>query len=74
MTYFYIVCELSNYLQGFTVTYGDEGLTFERFWNSTSHGDQEPLPTNTTAAAELHIAVSSPEFVLLRSNHRFSQY
>ncbi|KAH6635271.1 extracellular aldonolactonase [Chaetomium sp. MPI-SDFR-AT-0129] len=66
--YFYVVCELSNLLQGFKVTYQDEGLKFDRFWNSTSHGDQEPLPTNITAAAELHIAPNS-NFLTLSSRY-----
>ncbi|KAK4251572.1 Lactonase, 7-bladed beta-propeller-domain-containing protein [Corynascus novoguineensis] len=67
-TFFYLVGELANVLQGFTVTYNDDdSLTFERFHNSNTHGDDEPLPEGT-AAAELWIA---PESNFLTLSSRF---
>ncbi|KAL2158966.1 hypothetical protein VTH06DRAFT_2996 [Thermothelomyces fergusii] len=65
-TFFYLVGELSNVLQGFSVTYNaDDSLSFTRIHNSTTHGDHTPVPKGT-AAAELWIAPGS-NFLTLSS-------
>ncbi|AEO55229.1 hypothetical protein MYCTH_2298860 [Thermothelomyces thermophilus ATCC 42464] len=70
-TFFYLVGELSNLLQGFSVAYNDDdSLTFTRIHNSTTHGDDKPLPEDT-AAAELWIAPGS-NFLTLSSRFESS--
>jgi hypothetical protein len=54
------VCELSNLIQGFTVTYNaDKTLTFTQFYNSTTHGGTSPVPAGTSAA-EITLSVRYP--------------
>ncbi|EAQ88010.1 hypothetical protein CHGG_04629 [Chaetomium globosum CBS 148.51] len=58
-TYFYVVCELSNLLQGFSVAYNeDSSLTFTQLYNATTHGATDALPEET-AAAEIFLAPNS---------------
>jgi 6-phosphogluconolactonase (cycloisomerase 2 family) len=64
-TYFYVICELSNLLQGFSVAYGTEGLTFTQIYNATTHGATDALPEET-AAAEIFLAPNS-NFITLSS-------
>jgi len=73
-TFFYLACELSNLLQGFTVTYNaDQSLTFGRIYNSTTHGDDKPLPAGSSAA-ELWIAPGSKFLTLSSRNEKSLQY
>ncbi|KAH6631879.1 Lactonase, 7-bladed beta-propeller-domain-containing protein [Chaetomium tenue] len=65
-TYFYVICELSNLLQGFSVAYNDDkSLTFTQLYNATTHGATDALPEET-AAAEIFLAPNS-NFLTLSS-------
>ncbi|KAK4039118.1 Lactonase, 7-bladed beta-propeller-domain-containing protein [Parachaetomium inaequale] len=73
-TFLYIVCELSNLLQGFSVAYNaDKTLTFTQVYNSTTHGDDKPVPAGT-AAAELHIAPGGKFLTVSSRLERSLQY
>jgi 6-phosphogluconolactonase (cycloisomerase 2 family) len=73
-TFFYLVCELANLLQGFSVAYNDDKtLTFTQVYNSTTHGDDKPVPAGT-AAAELHIAPGGKFLTLSSRLERSLQY
>jgi hypothetical protein len=54
----YVVCELTNLIQGFAVTYNDDkSLSFTQVYNSTTHGGTDPVPAGTSAA-EITLSVS----------------
>lgn len=58
----YVVCELSNLVQGFTVAYNDDKtLSFTQVYNSTTHGGADALPAGSSAA-EITLAVSRGPF------------
>ncbi|KAK3294766.1 Lactonase, 7-bladed beta-propeller-domain-containing protein [Chaetomium fimeti] len=66
-TFFYVVCELANLLQGFSVTYAEDGLTFTQIYSANTHGEADALP-EAVAAAEIFLAPNS-NFLTLSSRY-----
>lgn len=56
-TFLYVVTELSNSILGYLVTYEDGGLSFNKVYESGSHGTGVEVPA-TAAGAEILVSVS----------------
>ncbi|KAK3906885.1 Lactonase, 7-bladed beta-propeller-domain-containing protein [Staphylotrichum tortipilum] len=73
-TYLYVVCELSNLLQGFSVAYNsDKTLTFNRLSNTTTNGGTYAVPAGTSAA-EITLSPDSKFLTLSSRNEKSLQY
>ncbi|AEO66808.1 91798a32-3a95-4dba-95bf-09eb7d1cfeaa [Thermothielavioides terrestris] len=73
-TFLYVVCELSNLLFGFEVTYNDDQtLGFTQFHKSNTHGNNSTLPAGT-AAAEITLSPDHRFLTLSSRKERSLQY
>ncbi|KAK4236202.1 Lactonase, 7-bladed beta-propeller-domain-containing protein [Achaetomium macrosporum] len=73
-TFLYVVCELANLLQGFSVTYNaDNTLSFTQIYNATTHGDSNPVPAGTSAA-EITLSPDRKFLTLSSRNEKSLQY
>ncbi|KAG7287846.1 hypothetical protein NEMBOFW57_007363 [Staphylotrichum longicolle] len=73
-TFLYVVCELSNLIQGFSVTYNDDkSLSFTQVYNSTTHGGTDPVPAGTSAA-EITLSPDSKFLTVSSRNEKSLQY
>ncbi|KAH6856534.1 Lactonase, 7-bladed beta-propeller-domain-containing protein [Chaetomium sp. MPI-CAGE-AT-0009] len=73
-TFFYVVCELANLVQGFSVAYNaDQTLTFTQVYSATTHGGTDALPEGTSAA-EIFLAPGSNFLTLSSRNEKTLQY
>ncbi|KAL2131544.1 hypothetical protein VTI74DRAFT_4921 [Chaetomium olivicolor] len=73
-TFLYVACEIANLVQGFSVSYNnDRSLSFTRIYNSSTHGDSNPLPAGATAA-EIQVSPDSKFLTVSSRNENSLKY
>ncbi|KAL2267689.1 hypothetical protein VTJ83DRAFT_4966 [Remersonia thermophila] len=72
-TFLYVVAELKNLIQGFSVEYTGDDLKLTRVFNATTHGDDQALPSGT-AAAEIYVSPDGKFITLSSRNERSLEF